>query len=85
MRQARHEPGRLRQPAPGAGAPADDGHRDAHRVGDAGRALPAAWAASSRLSSWGHLQTTGSYAIGLMLLSDIALAACVFTAWRLRP
>lgn len=29
-------------------------------------------------------QATGSYAIGLMLLSDVALAATVYTAWRLR-
>lgn len=28
-------------------------------------------------------EVTGSYAIGLMLLSDVALAALVFTAWRL--
>lgn len=28
-------------------------------------------------------QATGDYAIGLMLLSDIALAGLVFTAWRL--
>jgi MFS transporter, NNP family, nitrate/nitrite transporter len=26
---------------------------------------------------------TGDYAIGLMLLSDVALAGLVFTAWRL--
>jgi NNP family nitrate/nitrite transporter-like MFS transporter len=30
-------------------------------------------------------QATGDYAIGLMLLSDVALAGLVFTAWRLRP
>src|SRR5215212_3713352 len=29
-------------------------------------------------------QATGDYAIGLMLLSDVALAGLVFTAWRLR-
>jgi nitrate/nitrite transporter NarK len=29
-------------------------------------------------------QATGEYAIGLMLLSDVALAGLVFTAWRLR-
>jgi NNP family nitrate/nitrite transporter-like MFS transporter len=29
-------------------------------------------------------QATGSYAIGLMLLSDVAFAALVFTAWRFR-
>ena len=28
-------------------------------------------------------QATGDYAIGLMLLSDVALAGLVFTAWRL--
>jgi MFS transporter, NNP family, nitrate/nitrite transporter len=28
-------------------------------------------------------QATGDYAIGLMLLSDVALASLVFTAWRL--
>jgi MFS transporter, NNP family, nitrate/nitrite transporter len=27
-------------------------------------------------------QATGDYAIGLMLLSDVALAGLVFTAWR---
>ena len=30
-------------------------------------------------------QATGDYAIGLMLLSDVALAGLVFTAWRLGP
>ncbi|MEP0546945.1 MAG: MFS transporter [Rhodothermales bacterium] len=29
-------------------------------------------------------QATGSYAIGLMLLSDVAFAGAVYTAWRLR-
>lgn len=29
-------------------------------------------------------QATGSYAIGLMLLSDVAFAAAIYTAWRLR-
>jgi MFS transporter, NNP family, nitrate/nitrite transporter len=29
-------------------------------------------------------QATGDYAIGLMLLSDVALAGLIFTAWRLR-
>lgn len=29
-------------------------------------------------------QVTGSYAIGLMLLSDVAFAGAVYTAWRLR-
>jgi NNP family nitrate/nitrite transporter-like MFS transporter len=29
-------------------------------------------------------QATGDYAIGLMLLSDVAMAGLVFTAWRLR-
>jgi MFS transporter, NNP family, nitrate/nitrite transporter len=28
-------------------------------------------------------QASGDYAIGLMLLSDVALAGLVFTAWRL--
>jgi len=28
-------------------------------------------------------QATGDYAIGLMLLSDVALAGLVFAAWRL--
>jgi NNP family nitrate/nitrite transporter-like MFS transporter len=28
-------------------------------------------------------QATGDYAIGLMLLSDVALAGLVYTAWRL--
>jgi hypothetical protein len=28
-------------------------------------------------------QATGDYAIGLMLLSDVALAGLVSTAWRL--
>jgi MFS transporter, NNP family, nitrate/nitrite transporter len=28
-------------------------------------------------------QATGDYAIGLMLLSDVALAGLVLTAWRL--
>jgi NNP family nitrate/nitrite transporter-like MFS transporter len=28
-------------------------------------------------------QATGDYAIGLMLLSDVALAGLVFTTWRL--
>jgi hypothetical protein len=27
-------------------------------------------------------QATGDFAIGLMLLSDVALAGLVFTAWR---
>jgi hypothetical protein len=30
-------------------------------------------------------QATGDFAIGLMLLSDVALAGLVFTAWRLGP
>lgn len=30
-------------------------------------------------------QATGSYAIGLMLLSDVAFAGAVYAAWRLRP
>jgi NNP family nitrate/nitrite transporter-like MFS transporter len=30
-------------------------------------------------------QATGDYAIGLMLLSDVALAGLVFTAWRFGP
>lgn len=30
-------------------------------------------------------QITGSYAIGLMLLSNVAFAGAVYTAWRLRP
>ena len=30
-------------------------------------------------------QVTGSYAIGLMLLSNVAFAGAVYTAWRLRP
>lgn len=30
-------------------------------------------------------QVTGSYAIGLMLLSDVAFAGAIYTAWRLRP
>lgn len=29
-------------------------------------------------------QATGSYAIGLMLLSDVAFAGAIYTAWRLR-
>jgi MFS transporter, NNP family, nitrate/nitrite transporter len=31
------------------------------------------------------LQATGSYAIGLMLLSNVAFAGAIYTAWRLRP
>jgi MFS transporter, NNP family, nitrate/nitrite transporter len=31
------------------------------------------------------LQMTGSYSIGLMLLSNVAFAGAVFTAWRIRP
>jgi MFS transporter, NNP family, nitrate/nitrite transporter len=30
------------------------------------------------------LQATGSYAIGLMLLSNVAFAGAIYTAWRLR-
>lgn len=30
------------------------------------------------------VQATGSYAIGLMLLSDVAFAGAIYTAWRLR-
>ena len=30
-------------------------------------------------------QATGSYAIGLMLLSNVAFAGAVYTAWRLGP
>lgn len=30
-------------------------------------------------------QVTGSYSIGLMLLSNVAFAGAVYTAWRLRP
>ena len=30
-------------------------------------------------------QATGSYAIGLMLLSNVAFAGAIYTAWRLRP
>jgi len=30
-------------------------------------------------------QATNSYAIGLMLLSDVAFAGAVYTAWRIRP
>jgi NNP family nitrate/nitrite transporter-like MFS transporter len=30
-------------------------------------------------------QATGSYAIGLMMLSNVAFAGAVYTAWRLRP
>lgn len=30
------------------------------------------------------LQVTGSYAIGLMLLSNVAFAGAIYTAWRLR-
>jgi MFS transporter, NNP family, nitrate/nitrite transporter len=31
------------------------------------------------------LQATRSYAIGLMLLSNVAFAGAIYTAWRLRP
>ena len=30
-------------------------------------------------------EVTGSYAIGLMLLSNVAFAGAIYTAWRLRP
>lgn len=30
-------------------------------------------------------QATGSYAIGLMLLSNVAFSGAIYTAWRLRP
>ena len=36
-----------------------------------------------RLDLAGGALATGDYAIGLMLLSDVALAGLVYTAWRL--
>ena len=43
----------------------------AHPVGGLSSRVSSAWAVN------------GDYAIGLMLLSDVALAGLVFTAWRL--
>jgi nitrate/nitrite transporter NarK len=37
------------------------------------------------VGGWLSDRVTGDYAIGLMLLSDVALAGLVFTAWRLSP
>jgi hypothetical protein len=66
--------------------PGRDGasRRPASAARPAWSAPPAASAGSSPRIVMGLVyQATGDYAIGLMLLSDVALAGLVFTAWRL--
>ena len=74
-------PWQRRRVRPGRDGPS---RRPASAASPAWSAPPAASAGSSPPIVVGLIyQVTGDYAIGLMLLSDVALAGLVFTAWRL--